>query len=118
MSKQLLKKQQGRTLRKNRVRSQVSGTSERPRLTVTISNIHVSAQLVDDTQGKTLAYSTTVGAKQKGTTTEKAAFVGKDIAAKAKKAKITKVVFDRNGRLYAGRLKALAEAVRKEGIEV
>lgn len=118
MSKQLQKKQLGQKLRKNRVRSQVSGTSERPRLTVTISNIHVSAQIIDDTQGKTLVHSTTVGTKQKGTTTEKAAFVGKDIAIKAKKAKITKVVFDRNGRLYAGRLKALADAVREEGIEV
>lgn len=105
------------TLRKNRVRSTVSGTAERPRLSVTISNLHVSAQVIDDVAGKTLAAATTVGTKTAGTITEKAAVVGKDIAAKAKKAKVTAVVFDRNGRRYAGRLKALAEAARKEGLE-
>lgn len=104
-------------LRKNRVRSTVSGTAERPRLSVTISNMHVSAQLVDDVAGKTLASATTVGTKAKGTMTEKAAVVGKDIAAKAKKVKVTAVVFDRNGRRYAGRLKSLADAARKEGLE-
>lgn len=104
-------------LRKNRVRSTVNGSAERPRLTVTISNLHVSAQVVDDVAGKTLASATTVGSKGKGTLTEKAAVVGKDVAIKAKKAKVTKVVFDRNGRKYAGRLKALADAARKEGLE-
>jgi len=104
-------------LRKNRVRSTVNGTTERPRLTVTISNIHVSAQVIDDVVGKTLASATTVGTKATGTLTEKAAVVGKEIATKAKKAKVTKVVFDRNGRKYAGRLKSLADAARKEGLE-
>lgn len=104
-------------LRKNRVRSTVSGTAERPRLSVTISNMHVSAQLIDDVAGKTLASATTVGTKAKGTMTEKAEVVGKDIAAKAKKVKVTAVVFDRNGRRYAGRLKSLADAARKEGLE-
>ena len=104
-------------LRKNRVRSTVSGTAERPRLTVTVSNLHVSAQIIDDVAGKTLAAATTVGSKAGGTLTEKAAVVGKDIATKAKKAKVTKVVFDRNGRKYAGRLKALADAARNEGLE-
>lgn len=118
MSNHLKKKQIGKTLRKNRVRSTVIGTTDRPRLSVTISNTHVSAQAIDDSKGKTVAHSTTVGAKIGGTTTEKSAHVGADIAKKLKKAKITKVVFDRNGRLYAGRLKALAESVRKEGIEV
>ena len=106
-----------RSLRKNRVRAKVSGTAERPRLTVTISNKHVSAQLIDDVAQKTLAAATTVGSKQTGTLTEQAAFVGTDIAKKAKKAKITSVVFDRNGRRYAGRLGALADAARKEGLE-
>ena len=106
-----------RSLRKGRVRAVVSGTAERPRLSVTISNMHVSAQLIDDVAGKTLAAATTVGTKAAGTMSEKAAKVGKDIAQKAKKAKITKVVFDRNGRQYAGRLKSLADAARNEGLE-
>ena len=92
-------------LRKNRVRAKVVGSSARPRLSVTISNLHVSAQLIDDTNGKTLAAASTVGAGQKGTITEKAKFVGTEIGKKAKAAKIKKIVFDRNGRLYAGRLK-------------
>lgn len=115
---ELAKKLLNRSLRKGRVRSRVSGTATRPRLTVTISNMHVSAQLIDDVAGKTLAASTTVGAKSlKGTMSEKAAHVGADIAKKAKKAKVSQVVFDRNGRAYAGRLSALADAARKEGLE-
>ncbi len=106
-----------KTLRKNRVRSKVSGTSERPRLTVTISNMHIHAQIINDETHETIVASTTVGTKQQGTLTDKAAFVGADIAKKAKKAKLTKVVFDRNGRAYAKRLHALAEAARKEGLE-
>lgn len=117
MSANLAKKLLNVRLRKNRVRSKVSGTAERPRMTVTISNKHVSAQLIDDVAQKTLAASTTVGSKQTGTLTEQAVFVGTDIAKKAKKAKITAVVFDRNGRQYAGRLSALADAARKEGME-
>jgi large subunit ribosomal protein L18 len=111
------KKLLNKSLRKNRVRSKISGTAERPRLTVTISNMHISAQLIDDVKQHTLASATTVGTKQTGTMTEQAAFVGADIAKKAKKAKINAVVFDRNGRQYAGRLSALADAARKEGLE-
>jgi large subunit ribosomal protein L18 len=113
----LAKKLLNHSLRKGRIRSRISGTAERPRLTVTISNLHVSAQIIDDVAGKTLASATTVGSKQTGTMTERAAWVGTEIAKKAKKAKITTVVFDRNGRAYAGRLSALADAVRKEGLE-
>lgn len=113
----LAKKLRNKSLRKARVRSTVSGTAERPRLTVTISNLHVSAQLIDDVKGTTLAAATTVGKKHTGTMSEKAAAVGKDIAAKAKKANVKAVVFDRNGRAYAGRLKALADAARNEGLE-
>lgn len=105
------------TLRKNRVRSTVKGTPSRPRLTVTISNYHVSAQIIDDVAHKTLVSATTVGKSITGTLTEKAERVGKEIGLKAKKAKIGKVVFDRNGRRYAGRLKALADIARKEGLE-
>lgn len=106
-----------RNLRKNRVRARVNGTAERPRLSVNISNKHVSAQIIDDTAQKTLVAATTVGSNQNGSLAEQAAWVGADIAKKAKKAKITKVVLDRNGRLYAGRLSALADAARKEGLE-
>lgn len=111
------KKLLNRGLRKSRVRAKISGTAERPRLSVAISNTHVSAQLIDDVKQHTVAAATTVGTKQTGTMTEQAAVVGADIAKKAKKLKITAVVFDRNGRQYAGRLKALADAARKEGLE-
>lgn len=113
----LSKKILNRNLRKNRVRSKVSGTAERPRLSVAISNTHVSAQLIDDIKMHTLASATTVGTKTSGTMTERSASIGVEIAKKAKKLKINAVVFDRNGRKYAGRLKALAEAARKEGLE-
>lgn len=107
-----------RILRKNRVRSTVIGTAERPRLSVFVSNMHVHAQLIDDATGKTLAASTSVGVKEAtGSLSAKAEWVGKDIAAKATKAKVTKVVFDRNGRKYHGRLKALADAARAAGLE-
>ena len=117
MSKALVHKIANKNLRKNRVRSKVSGTAERPRLTVTISNLHVSAQIIDDVAQKTLVAATTVGSKAKGTKTQPAAKIGAEIAKKAKKAKISTVVFDRNGRRYAGRLSALADAARKEGLE-
>ncbi len=113
----LVKKLINQGLRKARVRAKVSGTAVRPRLSVSISNKHVSAQLIDDVNQKTLVASTTVGTKQTGTITEQAAIIGADIAKKAKKAKINAAVFDRNGRQYAGRLSALADAARKEGLE-
>jgi large subunit ribosomal protein L18 len=114
----IMQKITARILRKNRVRARVIGSEERPRLTVYLSNMHVHAQIIDDSKGTTLASSTTAAAKDvKGSLSEKAAWVGKDIAAKAKKAKVTKVVFDRNGRKYHGRLKALAEAARAGGLE-
>ncbi len=117
MSKALALKKQNLALRKGRVRAKISGTAERPRLTVAISNLHVSAQIIDDVAQKTLVSATTVGSKAKGTKTELAAKIGAEIAKKAKKAKINTVVFDRNGRQYAGRLHALADAARKEGLE-
>lgn len=113
----LAHKNLNKTLRKGRVRAKISGTADRPRLTVTISNMHVSAQLIDDVAGNTLVSATTVGSKLKGSKSELAAKIGEEIAKKAKKAKINAVVFDRNGRKYAGRLSALAEAARKEGLE-
>lgn len=104
--------------RKNRVRANVVGTTERPRLSVFISNQHVTAQIIDDSKQKTLVYVTTAGKKgQTGTMTEKAVTVGSEVAKKAKAAKVKQVVLDRNGRLYHGRIKALADAARAEGLE-
>lgn len=104
--------------RKHRVRATVSGTAERPRLSVHISNKHITAQVIDDEAGKTLAYISTVGAKaQKGSMTERAAWVGEEVAKKAKAAKVKKVVFDRGGHVYHGRVAALATAARNAGLE-
>lgn len=118
MSNNVSQKLKNLARRKNRIRSVVSGTAERPRLTVTISNLHISAQLIDDTKHHTVAAVTTVGQKAAtGTMTARAEWVGTEIAKKAKTAKIKAVVFDRNGRLYHGRIKALADAARAGGLE-
>ena len=103
--------------RKNRTRSKIHGTAKRPRLAVHISNLHITAQIIDDDAKKTLAYATTVGSKLTGTKTEKAAKIGAEIAKKAKTAKVKAVVFDRGAKAYAGRMSALADAARKEGLE-
>jgi len=104
--------------RQNRVRTVIRGTTERPRLSVHISNRHISAQIIDDSLHKTLVSSTTVNQKSvKGTMTEQAAVVGQDIAKKAKALKVKTVAFDRGPKLYHGRVKALADAARKEGLE-
>lgn len=112
-----MKKSKNLALRKARVRSVVNGTAERPRLTVSISNIHISAQIIDDEAKKTIVAATTVGSSIKGTMTEKATAIGTQIAKAAKKAKVTKIAFDRNGKQYHGRIKALADAARAEGLE-
>lgn len=118
MSKQLAHKLHNRAQRKGRIRSVVSGTAKRPRLSVYVSNMHITAQLIDDTSHKTLGYATTVGQKAaQGTMTEKAGWVGQQIAAQAKTAKVKVVVFDRGGKLYHGRIAALADAARKAGLE-
>jgi large subunit ribosomal protein L18 len=118
MSKLLAHKLHNRAQRKARIRSVITGTAKRPRLSVHISNLHITAQLIDDTTHKSLGYVSTVGQKTvKGTMTEKAAWVGTEIAAKAKSSKIKTVVFDRGGKLYHGRIAALAEAARKAGLE-
>jgi len=114
----LAHKLQNRALRARRVRAKVSGTTERPRLSVNISNRHITAQVIDDTQHKTIAYVSTVGTKAAtGTMTERADWVGSEIAKKAKAAKVKAVVFDRGSRLYHGRMQALADAARKAGLE-
>lgn len=105
---------------KSRVRKIVSGTAERPRMSVFRSNKEIYAQLIDDAQGVTLL-STSSKAKEiaaaTGTKTEKAALVGKLVAEKAVAAGITNVVFDRNGYLYHGRVKQLADAAREGGLK-
>ena len=103
--------------RAKRTRAKIHGTSDRPRLAVHFSNMHITAQIIDDDKKTTLAYVTTVGTKTAGSMTERAAKVGTEIAKKAKAAKISKVVFDRGAKLYAGRMSALADAARKEGLE-
>ncbi|CAN5369303.1 50S ribosomal protein L18 [soil metagenome] len=114
----LAKKLHNRRQRQARIRSTISGTAERPRLSVYISNMHVSAQIIDDAAGKTIASITTVGQKAAvGPLSVKAAWAGTELAKKAKAAKVAKVVFDRNGRGYHGRVKALAEAARAGGLE-
>lgn len=106
-----------KVFRAKRTRAKIHGTAERPRLTVHFSNQHITAQIIDDDKKITLAYATTVGAKATGNKTEKAAKIGTEIAKKAKAAKVSKVVFDRGAKLYAGRMSALADAARKEGLE-
>ncbi len=105
---------------KNRVRKIVSGTAERPRLSVFRSNMQIYAQLVDDLQGTTLLAVSSKNkdiAKNEGTKSEKAAMVGKLVAEKALAAGITEVVFDRGGYLYHGRVKQLADAAREGGLK-
>lgn len=107
-----------RAQRKHRVRATVNGTAERPRLSVFISNRHIVAQVIDDTAHKTLAHVTTVGKKDReGSMTERAAWVGNEIAKQAKAAKVSRVVLDRGSKLYHGRVAALADAARKSGLE-
>ncbi len=104
--------------RQARVKARLHGNKNQPRLRVRVSNMHISAQLIDDELGHTMVSVSTVGSKQAaGTKTEKAIWVGSEIAKKAKTAKIKRVVFDRGSKLYHGRIKALAEAARKEGLD-
>ena len=109
---------QARARRRRRVRGKISGTAERPRLAVFRSNVGIYAQLVDDLEGKTLAAASWQGLPKsfKGTKTEQANEVGKQLAASAKNAGISSCVFDRAGYLYHGRVKALAEGAREGGL--
>jgi large subunit ribosomal protein L18 len=113
-----LTKPQARERRHKRVRGKIFGSAGRPRLVVYRSNKGVSAQLVDDLSGKTVAAATWLGLKKsfKGTKTEQAAEVGKLLAAAAKNAGVDTCVFDRGGYLYHGRVKALADGAREGGL--
>jgi large subunit ribosomal protein L18 len=109
---------EARQRRHRRVRGKVSGTAERPRLVISRSNRGIVAQLVDDANAKTLASATWLQAKSfKGNKTQQAAEVGKRLAEEANLKNIKNVVFDRGGYLYHGRVKALADAARKGGLE-
>jgi large subunit ribosomal protein L18 len=104
---------------KRRVRGKISGSSELPRLSVYKSNKEIYAQLIDDNSGKTLASASSreKGVDANGTKIEISAAVGKAIAAKAKAAGIESIVFDRNGFVYHGRVKALADGAREGGLK-
>lgn len=107
-----------RVRRHARVRAKISGTAECPRLCLYRSNKNIEAQIIDDVKGVTLVASSSMTLKlENGGNIEAAAKVGEDIAKKALKAKIEKVVFDRSGYLYHGRVKALAEAAREAGLK-
>lgn len=117
MNKEVKKKVHNLKQRKARIRSRISGTPEKPRLTLTISNIHISAQLIDDSNSKTIASASTVGKKATGTLSEKAKIIGAEVAKSAKAKKVSEVVFDRNGKKYHGRVKAFADAAREGGLK-
>ena len=109
-----------RVERHKRIRKELSGNADRPRLNVFRSNANITAQIIDDEKGVTLVSASTLEKELKitnGGNVEAAKLIGAEIAKRAKKAKITKVVFDRGGYLYHGRVQALAEAARENGLE-
>lgn len=110
-NKQQLRRQKVR----RRIRGKISGTAERPRLSVFRSNNAIYAQLIDDTQGHTLASASSLGAE--GTRVAVSQKVGEQLAERAKEAGISSVVFDRNGYRYHGRVKAVAEGARSGGLQ-
>ncbi|HEX4979683.1 MAG TPA: 50S ribosomal protein L18 [Acidimicrobiales bacterium] len=113
-------KQVARARRHHRVRKKVAGSSERPRLAVFRSNKHIVAQVIDDRAGRTLAAASTLEKDLRaGATANRAAAeaVGRLVAERAKAAGVTKVVFDRGGNIYHGRIAALADAARDAGLE-
>lgn len=117
----LMNKNETRQKRHRRVRKRVDGTPERPRLNVYRSTNHIYAQVIDDAMGHTLASASTLDASlrdvKNGGNVEGAKTVGQLVAERAKAAGVTKVVFDRGGYLYHGRIKALADAAREGGLE-
>ena len=115
-------KRAGLARRKRRVRAKVSGTAERPRLAVHRTNANIYAQLVDDTQANTLCAASTLSPEFRalgkvGSNKEAAEFVGKLIAERALAAGIAEVTFDRGGRIYHGRVQALADGARSAGLK-
>ena len=102
---------------KAHIRNRITGTAEKPRLTVFRSNAQIYAQIIDDKAGKTIAAASSLGAKEKVAKKEQASLVGESLAKLAVEAGITQVVFDRNGYLYHGRVKELADGARKGGLK-
>ena len=113
----MMTKRQARVRRHRRVRGKIAGTAERPRLVVFRSNRGISAQLVDDASGRTLASASSKGVSASGSKIEQANAVGKALADSAKKAGVDSCVFDRAGYLFHGRVKALAEGAREGGLQ-
>ncbi|MDQ3379309.1 MAG: 50S ribosomal protein L18 [Actinomycetota bacterium] len=113
----VLTKRQARMRRQRRIRGKIAGTAERPRLAVFRSNRGIFAQLIDDQSGRTLASASWTTVSSSGSKTDQATAVGKALAQAAKKAKIDRCVFDRGGYLYHGRVQALAEGARGEGLQ-
>jgi large subunit ribosomal protein L18 len=114
------KKREARTRRHTRVRKKVQGTAARPRLAVFRSNRHITAQVIDDRAGRTIAAASSVETDLRGGTTGNtttAAAVGRLVAERAKAAGVEQVVFDRGGFLYHGRVAAVADAAREAGLE-
>jgi len=114
-------RRQGRIRRHRRVRKKIHGTATRPRLAVYRSNKHISVQVIDDDEGRTLAAASTVEVGQRsegsGGTVEAASRVGQLVAERANDAGVTTVVFDRGGFAYHGRIAAIADAAREAGLE-
>ena len=110
-------KREARIRRHGRVRKRIQGTAERPRLAVFRSNRHIYAQLIDDREARTLAAASDVGLAPAAKST-RAAQVGKAIAERAKTMGVERAVFDRGGRLYHGRVKALADGAREGGLQI
>lgn len=114
----LQSKRTGLRLRKQRINERVKGNSNQPRLSVFVSNKHISAQIIDDSASKTIvSVSSKSNPKLSGNMSDKAKWVGSEVARLAKTKKIEHVVFDRNGKLYHGRVKLLAETARAEGLK-
>lgn len=115
-------KNAGLVRRRTRVRGKVSGTTQRPRLCVTRTNLHIYAQIIDDTTGETIVAASSIDKElrsslKSGTNAESAKTVGEAVGRKAIEKGVTEVVFDRSGRLYHGRVKSLADGARSAGLK-
>ena len=115
-------RQLGRQKRKKRIRKKIAGTPQRPRLSVFRSARHIYAQVIDDSQGRTLACASSLeerpqGEEEKANKIAKAVYVGKKVAERAQEKGISTVIFDRNGFLYHGRVKAVSDGAREAGLK-